>query len=334
MMQQELIKPYKKVAVIGSGSWGTALAVKIATNADEVVLCSNCSDTVQSINENNQNSQLCEALKLPDNIVATEGCVNIDNSELIVIATPAQTLRDVISNINITKSQPLVICSKGIENNSLKMMSEVANEYVDSEIAILSGPNFAYEVAVGKVAATTIACKDKQIGKKIQNTFADKNFRAYLSSDVIGVQIAGALKNVIAIAAGIVEGLDMGENARIALITRGISEIYQIIVKKGGNAESIMGLAGIGDIMLTCNSKTSRNMLFGYNLGQGQNIKEILSKGITVEGYKTTSSAYFLMQELDLNLPLIAAIYNVLYNDVDIRGTIDQLLNRPLKAEF
>ena len=285
-----------KVTVIGSGAWGTALA------------------------------QIFKA----DNMVSGRAqSANIE-SDFVFIAVEAQKFREVIARHKFAKNNILIICAKGIEQQRLKLMGEIVQEILPNQYAVLSGPNFADEVTKGLPSATTIACKDKTIGEKIIGQLGQVNFRFYFTDDVISTQIGGAVKNVLAIAAGIAIGKGLGENARAAIITRGIAEISRLAVAKGGRAETLMGLAGFGDIVLTCTSEKSRNTKFGMNLAKINEPQKLIkeNQGV-IEGYYTAKSVYELAKKLKVEMPICFLIYEILYNGKDIDEAINDLLKRP-----
>ncbi|MBA8666725.1 NAD(P)-dependent glycerol-3-phosphate dehydrogenase [Holosporaceae bacterium 'Namur'] len=329
-------KGFKNILIIGDGAWGTALAVTAANNIENVIIYSRDLNVVDSINKNNINPKSFPSIKLPANIAATDEPASFKNAELILIAIPAQVLRKFLSDFKeyISNNIPIVICAKGIENDTLNLMSEVCRQIIPQNIiAILSGPNFASEIAVKKLSASLIACEHEEIGISIVRALSNPTFRCYYSNDIIGVQIAGAAKNVIAIAAGILEGLNLGENAKAALVTRGLNEITRLSTALNGNLETSFGLAGIGDLILTCGSRTSRNMSLGFMLASGKPIGEILNENGTYEGYPTSLSINALCEKLNLDLPIFKAVYRVLYQGSNIEKEIDLLVNRPLKAE-
>jgi len=336
MLPLDKINPYKKVAVIGAGAWGTALSIVAAHNVDNILLYDRDDKIVEDINTNHTNNHYLPKIKLPKNIQAISDLKKIESSELIVIAIPAQIFRTILTKLKeyIAIKTPILICCKGIENNSLELLGNIANSILPkSEIAILSGPNFALEVASNNIAAATIACKNNAIGMRILHSFGTPTYRTYYSDDVIGVQVGGAIKNVIAIAAGIVEGLKLGENAKAALITRGLAEMTKISLKLGGKLETMLGLSGIGDLVLTCGSITSRNMRFGYELAKGKSVSELLASNVTFEGYYTANSVVKLTSKLNIELPICESIYRIIYEHKDITEEIKNLMNRPLKAE-
>jgi len=326
-----------EIGVLGAGSWGTALAISICNSGNDVVIWSRNEGLVDSINHDRVNSYLPDIV-LPEKIHATNSVNDVTNCKTILMVVPAQTIREnceSLKNAGISNEISLVLCCKGIEKGSQKLMGEVVKEVLpDNPLAILSGPNFAYEVAKGLPSCTTIACEDNNLGLKLLEQIGSPAFRTYLTSDVIGAQIGGAVKNVLAIACGIAIGKGLGENTRAAIVTRGIAEIKRLCMAKGGKAETLMGLSGIGDIMLTCGSKTSRNMSFGYNMGQGKTVEELTGSGQKLaEGVVTSSSVSELAKSLDVEMPICNAVNEIIFNGSDIDTVISGLLSRPLTFE-
>jgi glycerol-3-phosphate dehydrogenase (NAD(P)+) len=259
-----------------------------------------------------------------------------NKSTMVLVAVPAQHFRMVaqqLKQINFTGH--LVICCKGIEQGSLKLMSEIASEVIpEALVAILSGPNFAHEIAANLPAAATIAASNLELAQLLANKFSGSHFRVYSSNDMISSQICGAAKNVLAIACGISIGKNFGENARAALITRGIAEIKRLAIAKGGDLKTIMGLSGVGDIILTCNSPRSRNTSVGIELAHGKKLANILKDRITVaEGIHTAKSITDLAKVLKINMPIAEAINDILYNEGNVDKMINDLLSRPLSDE-
>ena len=280
------------VIVIGSGSWGKALGKVF--QAEE--------------------------------IIAGRSDARDINADYIFIAVEAQKFREVISKHKFSPQTVLIICSKGIEQGSLKLLGEIVEEILPrNEYAILSGPNFADELEKGLPAATTIACKSEKTGDRIIKDLAKPHFRLYLTNDVIATQVGGAVKNVIAIASGIAIGKGLGENARAAIITRGIAEISRLVEALGGQTETLMGLGGFGDMILTCTSIKSRNTSFGAALGKGV---ENVNNGV-IEGYYTAKSVSELAKKLKIEMPICFMVHEILYNDKDINEAINDLLKRP-----
>ncbi|MGH1379032.1 MAG: NAD(P)H-dependent glycerol-3-phosphate dehydrogenase [Alphaproteobacteria bacterium] len=326
-----------KVSIIGAGSWGTALAQAISTNKKEVTLWARQKHLADEINATHKNKSYLSDQELNKNINATSELKIALKSEILLIVTPAQAIREILQDIKplINQNHRLVLCSKGIETQTGKLTSDIVKETLTgTQCAILSGPNFAHEIAAGKPAATTLACEDSNIAKTLQKAIASTYFRPYISNDIIGTQIAGSLKNVIAIACGIAHGMNMGESARASLVTRGIAEISRLGVAMGGQKDTFMGLCGIGDMMLTCSSEQSRNFSLGHALGKGTDITQALnnSKGIA-EGYYTAEAAVKLAKKHDVNMPISETVNKLLGSNLSPETALQEMLNRPLSEE-
>lgn len=324
--------------VIGGGAWGTALASTAARADLEVKLWVFEKEVVEDINTNHINSQFLPNIDLPKNITATGNYADLANAKFILMVCPAQFMRAISAEMikHIPNHIPLVICSKGIEKTTGMLMSEVLSETCpDSPIAVLSGPTFASEVAMGMPSAVTMACGDKKILELLISSMGISTFRCYGSSDILGAQIGGAVKNVLAIACGILTGKKMGENARAALITRGLAEMIRYSEAKGATAETLMGLCGLGDLFLTCSSTQSRNMSLGVELGEGRNWEEIVSRRTSVtEGAHSAGILHKQAGELGVEMPIVETVYNILHVGVDVDTAIRTLLERPTGQEF
>jgi glycerol-3-phosphate dehydrogenase (NAD(P)+) len=328
------IEPFKSVAVVGGGAWGTALAIKACKNCADVLVYDRRESLVEGINKNHKNDVVLPGVQLPQNLRATNDVNKVAQYENIIIVIPAQAVGsflDGLRSAGVSSECKILLCSKGIDNDTLQLQSEIARKQLpNATVAVLSGPNFAHEVAMDNLSAATVACEDEAVGRRFMASIASRTFRVYFSKDIIGVQIVGALKNVIAIASGIVDGLNLGENAKSALITRGMKDIATMVEKLGGNTKTLLTLAGIGDVMLTCGSTTSRNMNLGCRLGQGEKLADIIAENITVEGYSTSKAVYKMAKDLDLELPVVEAVYQVLHNHKPVADVMNDLLDRPL----
>ncbi len=325
------------ISVIGAGSWGSALAQVAASNGD-VTLWTRSSEHASQINAAHSNEKYLAGIKLSDRINASSELKIAMQSDILLIVTPAQAMRQVLGDMKpfIRPEHILVLCSKGIEISSGKLMSDVVKEILpNTPIAILSGPNFAHEIATGKPAATTLACEGKEIALTLQKAVASAKFRPYISSDIIGAQIAGALKNIIAIACGIAHGLDMGESARASLVTRGLAEISRLGVAMGASQGTFLGLCGVGDMMLTCSSEKSRNFSLGYELGQGKTLAQILeSRQNVTEGVHTAEAAISLANKYNVEMPISLAVHKCLNKGLPLKQAMQEMLTRPLGDEF
>ncbi|WP_417454965.1 NAD(P)H-dependent glycerol-3-phosphate dehydrogenase [Kiloniella sp.] len=330
-------QPAKKIGVLGSGAWGTALAAVAAEAGNDVILWSRNKNVVSDINNEHENKLYLKGADLNPRITATTETSNLQNCDVLLLVVPSQHLGSVLkaSKDQINPNTPLVLCTKGVEIKSGLLMTEMIAEILPKNpLAVLSGPTFAIEVANKLPTAVTLACADENLGKSLSLTLNNRSFRIYQSLDPIGAEIGGAVKNVIAIACGIVEGKKLGDNARAALITRGLSEIVKLGLAKGGRRETLMGLSGMGDLTLTCTATQSRNYALGKALGEGISIENYLKGRITVaEGLSSSKSVTKLAQKLSIDMPICHAVCDILHNDADIDATIAQLLARPQKAE-
>jgi glycerol-3-phosphate dehydrogenase (NAD(P)+) len=325
----------QKVCVLGAGSWGTALGVAAYNAGRDVVLWNIEEEVVTQINDRHINPLLGDIV-LPDTMVATTDLSKALDVDIIMVTVPAQIVRPVMEQLksyNVDKNIPFVICCKGIEISSLKLVSQVIAEYFPNPVAVLSGPNFADEVAKSEPAGTTLACADAVLGEALVNALGSQRFRTYQSTDIIGAQIGGSIKNVIAIACGISSGKGFGENTKVTLVTRGLLEMGHMCVALGGRHSTLLGMCGVGDMMLTCGTQKSRNMSFGYALGQGKSVDELLKENKTVEGIATAKSVHALAQKHQLDMPITDAVYRIVHEHQDIDQTIQWLLQRPLTSE-
>ncbi len=322
------------VGVIGAGAWGTALAAVMAQKHDRVLLWSFEKDVAEVINTTHCNSAYLPDFRLPDRISATGDLAAMQDCAYLLLVTPAQHLR--VTLLQLTQSQtPLILCSKGIEADSAMLMSEVVS-YLrpDTPFAVLSGPTFAHEVAAGLPTAVTLACEDRALGKELSAMIATPSFRPYLSDDVTGAEIGGAVKNVLAIACGVVDGAGLGLNARAALIARGFAEMQRYGLARGARAETLAGLSGLGDLVLTCNSENSRNFSLGRGLGQGRKATELLADRRTVaEGAFTAPILLESAQTMGVDMPIVTAVCTLLQGRASVGDVVAALLSRPLRPE-
>ncbi|SCA56184.1 Glycerol-3-phosphate dehydrogenase (NAD(P)+) [Candidatus Terasakiella magnetica] len=327
-----------RVGVIGAGAWGTALACAARRAGNEVLLQAHEAEVAENINRTHANPTFLPNTNLDPNITATQELCDVADCDVILMVAPAQYVRATCQSLKASykKGTPLLVCAKGIELDSGQIMSEViAQELPEAEIGILSGPTFAIEVANALPSACTLAMGDMQRAMEVANIIGSNRFRIYASDDVIGAQIGGAVKNVLAIASGMVSGKGFGDNARAALITRGIAELARLGVAKGAKTETLMGLSGMGDLTLTCNSMQSRNFSLGVALGQGEALEDILKvrKAVT-EGVFTARSVCKLADSLQVDMPICAAVNKILNEGADITKVVDGLLARPFKEEI
>lgn len=323
----------RTVGIIGAGAWGTALALVAGRAGARVVLQAHEPEVVEAINRHHENRLFLPGIVLPEDIRATNSITEAVAADLVLLVAPAQFARAVTREAAGVwrPGTPVVVCAKGIEQHSSALMSEVVTETLPmAPIAVLSGPSFAIEVARDLPAAVTLACADQEQGRRLQAALGTSRFRTYLSTDVIGAELGGAIKNVLAIACGIVEGRGMGENTRAALITRGLVEIARLGMAKGARPETLMGLSGIGDLTLTCNAIQSRNFSLGVALGRGESLAAILGGRKSVaEGVFTASSVMTLAGRTGVDMPICRAVDRILNHGESIDATIAELLARP-----
>ncbi len=331
-----------RIGVLGAGSWGTALAKLLADKGYPVQIWAYESDVVRAINEEHENAAYLPGFKLPDNLTATGSIKDaVSDKDMILSVSPSHVLRHVMSEAApyIPVGVPIVSASKGIENDTLLLVSEILEEVLPIRchpyLAYLSGPSFAKEVAANMPTLVVIASYSANLAEKIQHTFMTDTFRAYTSHDVIGVECGGALKNVIAIGAGAVSGMGLQHNSMAAMITRGLNEITRLAVRKGANPLTLAGLAGMGDLVLTCTGGLSRNRTVGVKLGQGQTIEEILAEmKMVAEGVRTSRSVYDLSRKLQVEMPICEQVYHVLHEGRPAAEAVRQLLARDPKQEM
>lgn len=326
------------IAVIGAGSWGTTLSCLLSEKGYDVSLWVYEKELAEEIREKRVNNFYLPDHSIPDSIVVTNDLENaISKAMFIVSAVPSQHVRRIIGNAIpfLRKEAVIISVSKGIEKGSLLTISSVIRELTSHRIAVLSGPSFAREVIQKLPTAVTIASEDKALSLLLQEIFNTPYFRVYTHDDILGVELGGSLKNVMAIAAGISDGLGLGYNARAALITRGLSEMKRLGRAMGAKEKTFSGLSGIGDLVLTCTANLSRNYTLGYRLGLGERLKEILSgMRSVVEGIDTAESAFELSKRYIVPMPIVEQVYLVLYKDKSPSEAVEELMNRTLKTEF
>ncbi len=330
-----------KISVIGAGSFGTALAKVLADNGHEIHLWSYEKETADEINQNRINSIFLPDIVLPVNIVASSSLEDVlKGSRFVLSVVPTQVVSSVWENGKnfLEKDAILVSASKGIEKKTHRIVSDILEGILGADwkpnLAYLSGPTFARELAMKVPTAVTIAGYDESRIQEIQKIFHNEYFRAYGIHDVVGVELGGALKNVIAVATGVSDGLKLGYNTRAALITRGLAEIARLGVAMGAQPMTFMGLAGMGDLVLTCTGDLSRNRTVGIKLGQGMTLKDIMSEmKMVAEGVPTTESAYELSRIKNVDMPITEAMFRILYENKDPKDVIKDLMSRKLKFE-
>lgn len=326
-----------KISVIGAGAWGTALAQAYAKAGHQVTLWAREESLSHIMIETNRNMSYLPQIDLDPHLNITSDITEAVQADVILNVIPAQYLRANLKMMAplLRDHQPIVICAKGIEIESHSLLSDVfAEECPKAHAAFLTGPNFAIEIASGLPSASTLACADNQIGNHLHQSLTAKNLRLYLTEDIIGAQVAGAIKNVIAIACGIAHGLELGESARAALITRGLAEISRLTVAMGGKRETLMGQCGVGDLMLTCSSMKSRNFSCGVELAHGKKMDEIIaSRNSVTEGISTAKAAIQLIESYKIDMPVVSGVYDCLYNNLSVKSAVDAILNRPSRLE-
>lgn len=328
---------FETVSVIGGGAWGTALAQTASQNGKRVLLWAREEDVVASINARHVNRSFLPGVELDAAIRATGDISEAAASDVILMVAPAQHMRSVAKSLapKLRDGQPFVICCKGIEQATGKLMGEVAEECVpQTSLAVLSGPSFAADVARGLPAALTLACRNENVGRVLANALSSRQMRLYWSSDVLGAELGGSVKNVLAIAAGIVAGKGLGASAHAALVTRGFAELRRFAESYGARPETLMGLSGLGDLILTCGSPQSRNMSLGRALGEGQKLSDILAGRTAVtEGVYTAAAVVKLAREKRIEMPIAEAVHAIIEGSVSVDDAISGLMTRPLKAE-
>jgi glycerol-3-phosphate dehydrogenase (NAD(P)+) len=328
----------KQIAIIGGGAWGTALAATARRAGCTTALYAREPEIVAAINAGEGNPGFLPGIALPDGIRASADLGDaIRDAEAVILVVPAQFMRRTVEDLarTIPAALPIILAAKGVEQKTTALMSEIVEDILpDHPLAALSGPSFAAEVARGLPVALTLACKDAALGRRLIAMLGSPMFRLYQSEDIVGAEIGGAVKNVLAIACGIVEGRGLGDNARAALITRGLAELMRLGRKKGAATETMMGLAGLGDLVLTCNAMQSRNFSFGHALGQGKSAAEILAERVAVtEGVTSAVSVIQLAAALGVDMPICAAVHAIIHEGRDIDTAIRMLMDRPLTSE-
>jgi glycerol-3-phosphate dehydrogenase (NAD(P)+) len=330
------------VAVIGSGAWGTALGKVLGDKGYPVRLWTRRADHAADLARDGANTRYLPGVELPPTLVPTDSLERaLAGADLVLIVVPSHALRETLemARPHLPPGATLVSATKGIENDTLMIMAEVIADVLgpgtDERLTVLSGPSFAKEVAAHVPTNIVVASRNEALSVEVQRVFATEWLRVYSSDDPVGVEVGGALKNVIAIAAGACDGLGFGHNTRAALITRGLAEVVRIAIAKGGNVLSIAGLAGLGDLVLTCTGELSRNRTVGFELGRGKKLDDVLSAlGHVAEGVRTAKSVHDLARRLDVDLPICNEVYRVLYEGKSPQRAVEDVLTRPLKREW
>ena len=324
-----------KTAVIGAGAWGTALAMQLCKNGQETALWFRDPEKAEKARKLGENPRL-KGVHLPENLSLTADPQCVRGCRLVVIAAPSFPIRSVCRAVApyLEKDAILVSVTKGIEQGSLLRMSQVVAQECDRPVVALSGPCHAEEVAIGVPTGCLAACEDRALAEFVQDAFMSDSFRVYTSPDAVGAELGGALKNVIALCAGVVTGLGYGDNTKAMLMTRGLTEIARLGVSMGAKKETLAGLSGVGDLIVTCTSGHSRNRQAGILLGQGRSVPQAMEEvGAVVEGYYATASAWELCQKQAIEMPIVSAAYQVLYQGAEAKDVVAKLLSRQRKAE-
>lgn len=328
---------YETISVVGAGAWGTALAQVAAKAGRKVTFWAREAEVVESINTTHENSTFLPGIALSPEIRATSDLAAAASADAILMVTPAQHLRVTLAQLapHIAEGTPVLLCAKGVEQGTNALLTEVLAEAIPHALpAVLSGPSFAAEVARGLPTAVTLACEDEAVAEALAHAIGLPAFRPYYSSDLIGAEIGGAVKNVLAIACGIVEGKKFGASARAALTTRGFAELTRLGLALGARMETLAGLSGLGDLVLTCNSPQSRNMSLGLALGQGRSLAEIMGERNSVsEGVHSATAVVALARKYDIEMPIAEAVAGIVNNRLNVDEAIASLLARPFRAE-
>ncbi len=334
------MSPVRKIAVLGAGSWGTALSMVLASREDcEIVLWTLDPKQAQQLAETRKHPFLCkEAPPLATNIHPTSDLERVKDAQMLVVVVPSVAMRSMaqkLQTLNLPTDTLIISCSKGIEQGSHKLMTEVLQEYLpNNPIGVLSGPNHAEDICLGLPSATLIGFEDAKYADMAQQVFVTGKFRVYSATDITGMQLGGTIKNVFAIGAGLCEGLKLGDNAQAALLTRGLAEMTRIGLACGGRMETFMGLSGVGDLAVTCYSRHSRNQSVGRHLAEGMKLQEVLDLiGMVAEGVPNTLSVYEIARKLNVRTPLIDAVYSVIYEDKPVREALVELMSRDPRPE-
>ncbi|MYL28577.1 NAD(P)H-dependent glycerol-3-phosphate dehydrogenase [Halobacillus halophilus] len=332
----------EKIAVLGAGSWGTALALVLADNGHDVHLWAHRKSLADEISHTHKNEKYLKGVELPEHLQAThEMAEAVKGARHILLAVPTKAMREVCARLKDLLEEKVILthAAKGIEPGTYKRVSEIIAEEIPREsyedIVVLSGPSHAEEVSRRQPTTVTVSASDLSVAEKVQDLYINHKFRVYTSPDLVGVELGGALKNIIALGAGISDGLGYGDNAKAALITRGLAEIARLGTSMGANPLTFSGLTGIGDLIVTCTSSHSRNWRAGYKLGQGSGLEQVLEDmGMVVEGVRTAKAAFQLASDQDVEMPITTGIYQILFEDKSPRDVVDQLMTRIRRHEM
>lgn len=336
MVTQKIITPLTPICVLGAGSWGTALAMVLARHGRPVTLIARTPEKAEAMQQQRQNNTYLPNIRFPDSLTVRADIQQvIDDSAAVVLALPCNAAAKVLATLKLKNNQPWIAACKGLNPDTLERVDDWLLRLVGSKRAVLlSGPSFALDVAQGLPTALTMAAKQLELAQHAASFFDDSSFRIYTSTDMTGVAMGGALKNVIAIAAGITEGLGLGHNASAALVTRGIAEISRLAVASGGKQETLNGLSGLGDLVLTCTGSLSRNRKMGMALAQGMDVDSARSYvGQVVEGERSTLAACKMAEKLNIDMPIARSVNAVLQGSISPKNAVQQLLARPERSE-
>ena len=328
----------KNITLLGGGSWGTALAKLLSENGHKVTVWLRDENQCQTLRTERVNKKYLPKVQIPENILFTSDINEaVKDARILLLVTPTQMIRKVLKQIKeeYKRDKIIINASKGIEIGTMDLVSDIVNEETKNcTFAVLSGPSHAEEVGLSMPTAITIACENKDVAEEIQDMFMSTYFRVYTNEDVIGAELGGSLKNIIALGAGISDGIGYGDNAKAALMNRGIVEIARLGIAMGADVHTFYGLSGIGDLIVTCTSKHSRNWNAGYLIGQGLSKDEAIIKiGMVVEGIPTTYAAHELSKKLKVDMPIVDAMYDILENNADVKESVNKLMLRDKKEE-
>ena len=326
-----------KLGVIGGGAWGTALANMLAEKGCDTVLWCREPGCAEAISTRHENVDFLPGYPLNPKLKATSQMSDMAGNAVILMVTPAQYMRATLKAFSpyASKNLPVILCSKGIELGSLCLMSDVLNQELPDVVAgVLTGPSFAKDIILGLPTAVTLACEDAAIARQLAELVSSQTFRPYISGDITGAEIGGAVKNVLAIAAGITLGMGLGRSAHAALITRGFAEMSRLGMAMGADVTTLIGLCGLGDLVLTCSSETSRNMSCGLALGKGERLADILgTRSAVTEGVSTAPAIRALSRKLGITMPICDAVADIVEGKVEVKTAFTQLMSRPLRRE-
>lgn len=325
-----------KISVLGSGGWGIALAISAHKNGHKVILWTPFEEEAEMLQKKRTNEKLLAGIVIPDDIEITTDITAVNGSYMTIIACPSTAVRSVAARLKECESHGIIVnVAKGFEKETLMLLSDVIeSELPNADIAVLSGPSHAEEVARNIPTSIVAASKSLPIAEIVQNVMANDTLRIYTSTDLIGVEIGGAIKNVIAVCAGFCDGMGLGDNTKAALITRGLAEMTRLGVSMGAREYTFAGLTGLGDLVVTCTSKHSRNNRFGNKVGGGTDVKKALEEVGTVEGYYAAEMAYILAKKYNVDVPIIEECYSVLYENRDVKTVVRDLMIRPNRREY